>query len=441
MKRNGTPTAKETMRVAIYTRKSTEEGLDSDFSSLDAQREACEAYIASQKHEGWVCLVDRYDDGGYSGATADRPALKRLLCDVEAGKVDVVVAYRLDRVSRFLPDFVRINETLANHDCALVSVTEAFSTATPAGRLHLNMLMSFAQHEREVIAERTRDKMSAARRKGRWTGGCPVLGYDVDPDGGSIHVNAGEAKQVRDIFQLYLDRGSLSETVDELNRRGWKTKAWTTRRGVERVGHEFHKNTVALLLGNVAYIGKVRHRDVIYPGQHEAIVDEALFEQVQKQLRRNGRSGGPAVRNKYGALLRGLLHCGHCETPMSHVYTSKGGRRYRYYGCVRGRKDAGCATPTLPAPEIERVVFDRIRCVGRDGEVLTAVQDQLEKPFDDLAGRLAELEPVWDCLSPREQCRVVELIIEKITFHADRESVSITFRPSGIASLAEGVAL
>lgn len=235
-------------RTAIYTRKSTEEGLEQEFNSLDHQRERCESYIASQ--DGWLLLPERFDDGGFSGSSMDRPAMRRLMKAVEADQVDAVVSYRLDRFSRYLPDFVRFNELCEQHGCAIVSVTEQFSTATPSGRLHLNMLMSFSQHEREVIAERTRAKMSAARRRGRWIGGIPILGYDIHPDGGKLLVNKVEAKRVRQIFDLYLEQESLLDTCRELNRRGWTTKSWKTREGATHTGKPWTKTALSTLLTN-----------------------------------------------------------------------------------------------------------------------------------------------------------------------------------------------
>ena len=220
-----------------YTRKSTDEGLDQEFNSLDAQRESGEAYIASQRGAGWECLPDHYDDGGFTGGNMDRPALKRLMADIEAGKVDCVVVYKVDRLSRSLLDFARMMETFEKHHVSFVSVTQQFNTSTSMGRLVLNVLLSFAQFEREIISERTRDKIAAARRKGKWSGGMPLLGYDVDPRGSKLIVNEDEAARVRAIFELYLERQSMIATIEELDCRGWVNKRWTTRKGHERGGH------------------------------------------------------------------------------------------------------------------------------------------------------------------------------------------------------------
>jgi len=379
-------------RCAIYTRKSTDEGLEQDFNSLDAQREAAEAYIESQKHEGWVALPARYDDGGFSGGTIDRPALKRLMRDVEADRVDCIVVYKVDRLSRSLLDFSRIMETLDKHGVSFVSVTQQFNTTSSMGRLTLNILLSFAQFEREIISERTRDKMSAARRRGKWIGGMLVLGYDVDPGGGRLILNTDEASRVKVIYGLYLENESLLETVKELRRRGWTSKRWTTKRGVERGGAPFDKTSLFRLLTNVLYAGKVNHKGTIYQGEHEAIVDESTWQKVQACLRRNGRGGGGDVRNKHGALLKGLLYCIPCESAMIHCYTARNNRRYRYYVCVKAQKEGWdtCPSKSVPAVEIENFVVDQIRSLGRNPElaskVLEQARAQLKKRHDELLG-------------------------------------------------------
>ncbi len=309
------------VRCAVYTRKSTEEGLEQEFNTLDAQRDAGEAYIASQKSEGWVCLPDRYDDGGFSGGTMDRPALKRLLADAEAGKIDCIAVYKVDRLSRSLLDFSRIIETLDRCRVSFVSVTQQFNTATSIGRLLLNVLLSFAQYEREIIGERTRDKMSAARRRGKWVGGTPIFGYDVSPDGGRLVVNEAEAERVRAIFSLYLAEESLLATVKELARRRWTTKCWVTRDGRVRTGRAFDKTALHNLLRNATYAGKLRYQGQMYDGEQAAIVSMQMWVEVQRLLRRKGMNGGQAVRNRHGALLQGLLRCDPCGAAMVHTYS------------------------------------------------------------------------------------------------------------------------
>jgi site-specific DNA recombinase len=247
-----------TVRCAIYTRKSTDEGLDQEFNSLDAQRESAESFIKSQQHEGWVCHPDAYNDGGFTGGNMERPALKRLISDIERGEIDCVVVYKVDRLSRSLLDFSRIMELFDRHGVSFVSVTQQFNTTSSMGRLTLNILLSFAQFEREIISERTRDKISAARKKGKWTGGMPVLGYDVDSRAGRLIINPEEAERVRAIFDLYLEHERLLTVVQELNRREWRTKHWITKKGHERGGKPFTKNGLFRLLTNVVYTGKVR---------------------------------------------------------------------------------------------------------------------------------------------------------------------------------------
>ncbi len=499
------PSIIETVRCAIYTRKSTEEGLEQEYNSLDAQRDAGEAYIKSQQHEGWICVPSQYDDGGFTGANMDRPAMRRLLADIEAGKIDCVVVYKVDRLSRSLLDFARIMETFDRQNVSFVSVTQAFNTASSMGRLILNVLLSFAQFEREMISERTRDKIAATRRKGKWSGGMPILGYTVVQT--KLVVDEDEAERVRQIFQMYLEQQSLLAVVKELNSRGGRTKRWTTRKGSVRGGRLFNKNSLYQLVTNVVYIGKVKYKDEVHNGEHEPIVDDETFKQVQTLLRRNGRSGGRAVWNKHGALLRGLLRCAACECGMSHTYSAKGNRQYRYYVCTRAQQRGwqACPSPSVPAGEIERFVVDQIKCVGRDplviketlaqarcqaegqierlnaeraelrgrlrddhGELgrlaasmrpgdpsladahdrirdaerrVTEVDDELATLDGDLVDEaevvaaLADFDAVWDCLAPREQSRVIELLVEHVNYDGDRGNISITFRPSGIKTL------
>lgn len=360
---------KTVVRCAVYTRKSTEEGLEQEFNSLDAQRESGENYIKAQVNEGWECLPDRYDDGGFSGGNMERPALKRLMADIEAGKVDSVVVYKVDRLSRSLLDFAKMVETFDRHHVSFVSVTQLINTSTSMGRLMLNVLLSFAQFEREIISERTRDKIAAARRRGKWSGGMPLLGYDVDPRGSKLIVNEDEAVRVRAIFELYLEYQSMITTITELDRRGWVNKRWLTRKGHERGGKQFTKASLFKLLTNVTYTGKIRYKDEIHEGEHSAIVDRELWQRAQLLLGRNGRTGGAAVRNKFGALLKGILHCVPCGCAMSPSHsTHKGNKRYRYYVCTNAQKRGWhtCPSKSIPAGEIERFIVEQIKCIRRD---------------------------------------------------------------------------
>ena len=448
--------APTTIRCAIYTRKSTERGLEQEFNSLDAQREAAEAYIASQKHEGWVALPERYDDGGFSGGSMDRPALRRLLVEIEAGRVDAIVVYKLDRLSRSLLDFSRIMETLDLARVAFVSVTEAFNTKTSMGRMVLNVLASFAQFEREQISDRTKDKMSAARRKGKWVGGMPILGYDVAPEGGRLLVNEGEAKQVRAIFGLYLETGSTIETLREIKRRRWTQKRWVNRGGEARGGGSFDKARLLYLLKNHVYVGQVCYKGVVYPGEHPAIVDQSVWEEVQRIIGRNGATAGGAFRNKNGALLKGILRCEPCDRAMIHAWSGRDGKRYRYYVCSRAQKEgwAACPTKSVPAGEIERLVVDQLRGIGSDQalvaqvlEIARTVATGRESDGESLGGteRINELElaealgqfaPVWDALTAIEQARAVELLVERVVYDGREGRIAVTFRPTTIRALA-----
>ncbi|MFA7235755.1 MAG: recombinase family protein [Phycisphaeraceae bacterium] len=386
-----------TVRCAIYTRKSTDENLELDFNSLDAQRDSAEAYIASQKGQGWTYLPDRFDDGGFSGGTVDRPAFQRLMADVEAGRVDCIVVYKIDRLSRSLMDFARIMQTLETHHVSLVSVTQQFNTTSSMGRLTLNILLSFAQFEREIISERTRDKIAAARRKGKWTGGSPVLGYDRvrDSRGTRLVVNVEEAKRVRAAFTKYMELQSLLDTVHWLDGRGWRNKQYVTNKGVPRGGKEFDKSTLLKLLTNRLYLGQITYNGQCFDGEHEAIVDEDLFGRVQGQLARNRNSGGGGKyqRNKYGALLKGLVRCKHCGGGMSHHYASRGQRRYRYYVCQTAQKKgwSACPYPSLPAGELEQFVVQRIKEMTGDrallGDVVSRAREQLNRQTEELEQR------------------------------------------------------
>jgi site-specific DNA recombinase len=378
----------QVIRCAIYTRKSTEEGLEQEFNTLDAQRESGEAYIASMKHDGWELAPEHYDDGGFTGGNVDRPALRHLLADIEAGKIDCVVVYKVDRLSRSLLDFARMMQVFEQHKVAFVSVTQRFDTSNSMGRLTLNMLMSFAQFEREMISERTRDKIAATRRKGKWSGGMPLLGYDVVDT--KLVVMPAEAEQVRQIFELYLERESLVATAEELNRRGWTTKQWTTKKNVRRGGLPFGKTKLHQLLTNVTYLGKIRYKDEVHEGEQEAIVEADLFERVQQLLVQNGQGRGAGARNKCGAVLGGLLRCAACDCGMVHTYTSKGARRYRYYVCAHAQQRGWktCPAPSLPAAEIERFVVDQIRCIGRDPALVAATVAETRRQTDEDIQRL-----------------------------------------------------
>lgn len=350
---------KEQKRCAIYTRKSTDEGLDQDFNSLDAQRMAAENYIASQKNEGWICLPEHYDDGGFTGGNMERPALKKLLDEVAAGKVDIIVVYKVDRLSRSLMDFSRIIEVLDKSNASFVSVTQHFNTTDSMGRLTLNILLSFAQFEREIISERTRDKMSMQRKLGKFTGGRPILGYDTVPEGGAITVNLEEAEIVRQIFALYIEQQSVLQAVRIIHQNGWTNKRWKSRDGKMSGGSNFTTSTLYHLLTNPTYIGVVEYNGARYPGKHEAIIDEEMFNRTQNLLAGNRGNLRKSVRSPEGAILGVKLKCAHCNATMSHTYTMRSGKRYPYYVCMSAKVNGwnSCPHPSVAAKEVEEFVL------------------------------------------------------------------------------------
>jgi len=295
---------KPMMRCAIYTRKSSEEGLEQSFNSLDAQREACEAFIASQRHEGWQAIATRYDDGGYSGGTMERPALKRLLDDIAANKINVIVVYKVDRLTRSLADFAKIVEAFDAKGVSFVSVTQQFNTTSSMGRLTLNILLSFAQFEREVTGERIRDKIAASKKKGMWMGGSVPLGYNLE--GRKLAPNPNEVELIVKIFSLYLELGCVRKLAERLDRERIRTKVWRTRTGARLGGVAFARGALYHLLRNRLHIGEIRHRDQWYPGEHDGILPLSLWDRVQAQLNSNLTRRRNRVREQASSLLTGL---------------------------------------------------------------------------------------------------------------------------------------
>jgi len=342
-------------RCAIYTRKSSEEGLEQDFNSLDAQREACEAFIKSQAGEGWRLVKTAYDDGGLSGGTMERPALQHLLADINQGGIYVVVVYKVDRLTRSLTDFAKMVEVFDAHGVSFVAVTQQFNTTTSMGRLTLNVLLSFAQFEREVTGERIRDKIAASKQKGMWMGGLVPLGYDVRDR--RLVINRSEAETVREIFRRYLELGSVRLLMEDLNRRGVRSKVRVARNGKTSGGNSFFRGALYVLLSNPIYIGEIRHKGVRHPGLHEPIMDRELWEKTQLLLRSQAVRGASRTNSVASPLMGRLFdESGQSLTP-SHAV--KGERRYRYYvsrSLIKGTADSGGGGWRLPAPEIERTV-------------------------------------------------------------------------------------
>jgi DNA invertase Pin-like site-specific DNA recombinase len=442
------PEIKRKVCCAIYCRKSSEEGLELTFNSLDAQREACASYIDSQRHEGWLALDDRYDDGGYSGATLERPALQRLIRDIEAVRVDTVVCYKIDRLSRSLTDFAKLVDVFERNSVTFVSVTQSFCTTTSMGRLTLNILLSFAQFERELAGERIRDKFAASRRKGIFMGGHPPLGYDVRDR--KLVVNPAEAELVRLIFRRFLDLGSALLLIRELNAQGYRTKSWTTQSGTFREGRSFDKGTLYKILRNRAYVGEVVHKGQSYPGEHEPIVDRATWERVHEVLTTNAKRRGNEARARTPAPLRGLMRCTHCGSAMTPTHTRRRGRLYRYYICLGAsrRGHDNCPVRSIAAAELEGLVLGQIRRLLTSPELvartIAAVQredgaaENTELEECDVIEALGALEPVWDELYPAEQARILRLLIERIDVAPD--GISVTLHAAGIRSLVAELA-
>jgi site-specific DNA recombinase len=355
------------LRCAIYTRKSTEHGLELEFNSLDAQREACEAYIKSQASQGWKALPQPYDDPAYSGGNLDRPALKKLLADIEGRKIDVVVVYKIDRLTRSLADFAKLVEAFDARSISFVAVTQQFNTTTSMGRLTLNVLLSFAQFERELSSERVRDKIAASRRKGKWTGGTVPLGYDTKEK--KLTINKAEAETVRTIFRRYLELQSFGKLVADLDRRGIVTKRRKTKVAKYNGAIPFTYGPLAYFLKNRIYLGEMHHAGKWFPGEHEAIVDRATFDRVQ-QLLATKSNGRKAKRFKSGALLMGKLYDDRGNL-MSPSFSSKNGVRYRFYvssAVLRGRKTAAGSVSRVAAAEIESEVSGSLKANRKDRE-------------------------------------------------------------------------
>ncbi len=411
---------RRTLRCAIYTRKSSEEGLEQEFNSLDAQREACEAYIRSQRHEGWVLLPASYDDGGFSGGSLERPAVQRLLADVRSGRVDVIVVYKVDRLTRALADFARLVETFDAANVSFVSVTQQFNTTTSMGRLTLNVLLSFAQFEREVTGERIRDKIAASKQKGLWMGGYPPLGYT--PNGRTLLIHETEAETVRTLFALYLELGSVRLLKAEVDRRGIVSKRWVTATGKAWGGKPKSRGALYHLLSNPLYIGRIVHRGTEHPGQHPAIIDPDTWARVQAQLKTGARRDGP--RSTESSLLVGKLFdsAGSRLTP-SHAL--KNGKRYRYYVTP----DVGASSAEgwrLPAHGVEALVVRTIAQALDDPSDLLAQLEMLPVGADAYRQQLdaaRQLRGALTGIDPEAAPAIVDALVERVVL--DRTEVAV----------------
>ena len=417
------------LRCAIYTRKSSEEGLEQEFNSLHAQREACEAFVASQRSEGWVLVRDQYDDGGLSGGTLERPGLQRLMEDIEEGLIDVVVVYKIDRLSRSLMDFSKLVEVFDRNGVTFVSVTQSFNTTTSMGRLTLNILLSFAQFEREVTAERIRDKFAASRKKGIWMGGNIPFGYDLQNR--KLVINPTEAAILRQLYARFIKTGSATTLVKELQVEGITNKA----------GRPFDKGGLYRLLNNRVYLGEAVHKGNSYQGEHEAIIEQDLWDKVQAILQVSPRKRANNTRAQTPAPLKGLIFTasGVAMTPSS---TKKGTRRYRYYvsmDTIKTRDVVDDGSPhRLAADVVETAVITEIRRIIRTPETtaqvfaLLAQEDGTITEADVTTG-LQQFNQLWDQLFPAEQARIFQLLVRRVT--VARDGLVVDIRGDGIAAI------
>jgi DNA invertase Pin-like site-specific DNA recombinase len=426
-KQSATVSPPQKLRCAVYTRKSSEEGLEMEFNSLEAQRESCEAYVASQRPEGWILVPDRYDDGGFSGGTLERPALKRLRSDIEAGQIDVVVVYKIDRLSRSLMDFSRLVEVFDQHKVTFVSVTQSFNTTTSMGRLTLNVLLSFAQFEREVIGERIRDKFAASRKRGMWMGGWAPLGYEVRDR--KLVVNEVDAKLVRSIFQRFLKTGSTTTLARELIAENVRNK----------YGKLVDKGILYKMLSNPVYIGVAVHKGVSYPGEHVGIIDRKIWDKVEARFQESPRKRAAASRAQTPSLLKGIIF-DPTGAAMSPTHTRKRGRLYRYYvsQTVLKQGASDCSVARVPAAEIEKIVIDQVRTLLLSPEIIVQTWRSARKSIKGLTesevrNALQAFDPLWNQLFPAEQSRIIELLVERVDVLIDR--VDIKLRIAGVSSL------
>jgi DNA invertase Pin-like site-specific DNA recombinase len=404
------------IRCAIYTRKSSEEGLEQSFNSLHAQREACEAYILSQRHEGWQVVREAYDDGGFSGGSMERPALKKLLEDIARKLIDTVVVYKVDRLTRSLTDFAKIVEQFDKQGVSFVSVTQQFNTTTSMGRLTLNVLLSFAQFEREVTGERIRDKVAASKRKGMWMGGVVPVGYEVKDR--QLVINPTEAERVREIYRMYLKLGCVSKVQEHLDQTGVRSKERTSRTGRSSGGAVYSRGALYGMLQNHMYLGKVHHQGTYYPGQQPAIIDQELWDKVQARFAANLQAPRRRPRSASKSLLTGLLYDpqGSRFTP-SHA--AKGARRYRYYVSQAVIKKPGRAAegPTrLPADELEELVISQVQSFLQSPQRMQDVLCSLTAGSVEIQ-RAAECAQKWAAATVAQVRAVVPTIVKRVIVH------------------------
>ena len=417
------------VRCAIYTRKSSDEGLEQAFNSLDAQREACAAFILSQKHEGWTVLPTQYDDGGYSGGTMERPALKRVLADIEAGQIDAVVVYKVDRLTRALSDFAKLVEVFDRRGVSFVSITQQFNTTTSMGRLTLNVLLSFAQFEREVIGERVRDKIAASKKKGMWMGGMPPLGYDVKDR--KLVVNDDEARIVVDIYRRYLALQSVRTLKDDLAGAGIRSKRRIRPDGTEYGGQQIARGALYLMLQNRIYRGEITHKGKSYPGEHPAIIDQPLWDAVQAVLAKNRVERVTGVRAKHPSPLGGFVFDATGER-LTPTYAIKKGTRYRYYISASLMRDANRSRSggwRIPAGDLEGLVINRLRDLFVEPTALLDVVDGEARPGSgqrQLIERGRQIAEELGAETPDKVKATLMALLSQVTIYSDRIEIGIS---------------
>jgi len=421
-------------RCAIYTRKSHEEGLEQEFNSLDAQRLAGENYIKSQQHEGWQIIDKFYDDGGFSGGTLERPALQQLFEDIAAGLIDCVIVYKIDRLSRSLLDFAKIVDLFDQHNVTFVSVTQSFNTANSMGRLMLNVLLSFAQYERELTGERIRDKFAASKQKGMWMGGNPPLGYDIVDR--KLVINQEDQNLIEHIFRRFVVLASATHLARELNDEGHKTKQFTTKNGKLIGGAKFTKASLRRILTNPVYMGKIRHKEKLFDGLHDAIISQELWDQVQETFKKAPKRN--SAFGKAPMLLKGVIQCSSCNVPMTPTYTAKQNRQYRYYVCsnvLRG-KDCNGIGSYLAAGEVEHFVIKQVRHILKSPEIAAQTSILLEQAGLNKAQvfeLLKDINGVWQNLFPIEQQKIIQTLIRTVL--VGTEGVDVRINQEGLHSL------
>jgi DNA invertase Pin-like site-specific DNA recombinase len=412
-----------TIRCAIYTRKSTEEGLEQQFNSLDNQRLACENYIMSQAGEGWESVAKHYDDGGYSGGNTERPGLQELFKDIEVGLVNCVVVYKIDRLTRSLLDFAKIVELFDKHSVSFVAVTQSFNTSNSMGRLMLHVLLSFAQYERELTSERVRDKIAASKKLGYWMGGYTPLGYDIVDK--SLKINESEAETIRYIFNKFLEIKSITQTLVDIKIQNIKTKT----------GKDFCKNNIRDILQNPIYKGYVQHKDIEYKGLHEAIISPDVFESVQEIFDKQPER---TKLQDSRALLKDIIRCGCCDCCMTPTYCNKGNKKYRYYACSNHIRKKSCisANKNVPAGEVEKAVSNIVRKLLKDQAMTALIVHKLDAAgiaLDVAQDVLKHTSNIWETLHFQERQRVLKLIVKNAV--VDNSGVRVLLNQDGLSDL------